>query len=298
MAIEFKCSSCGKALFAQEQYAGMSTTCPGCQLKMLIPAPAASRESTTRDAAEPSPSNTPEKISVVPDSPQSAPPEPVPAVIAKVPDSPQPEPTKRCPYCAERILAAAKKCRYCGELLDDELRREEEKKRREANAAVLLAAAGKSDGIWRMVSIFMTMLTAGWLVALTVNNLELAFSKSLEPGLARPPWTVFAFDIPLIFGLFMLMRQMRRGPYHVFLSAAFAIVVCMPLTIALGLPIPVDLELLRKQGDFYKNFTEEDARNTVMIVTTMIGLLFSAPVWFTALKLFAQSRIRARSKNP
>jgi hypothetical protein len=28
------------------------------------------------------------------------------------------EDTKRCPYCAEEILAAAKKCKHCGEFLD------------------------------------------------------------------------------------------------------------------------------------------------------------------------------------
>lgn len=35
-------------------------------------------------------------------------------------NAPQAQSTKSCPFCAETILAAAKKCRYCGEFLNDQ----------------------------------------------------------------------------------------------------------------------------------------------------------------------------------
>lgn len=39
------------------------------------------------------------------------------------------EKTKRCPYCGEEILAIAKKCKHCGEWLDETHPLKETKKR-------------------------------------------------------------------------------------------------------------------------------------------------------------------------
>ncbi len=38
--------------------------------------------------------------------------------------SPAPKPMKQCPYCGEQVLAVAKKCKHCGEMLDEKLRRQ------------------------------------------------------------------------------------------------------------------------------------------------------------------------------
>jgi hypothetical protein len=44
---------------------------------------------------------------------------------------PPEEATARCPYCSEVILATAKKCKHCGEILDLLMREAEESKRSE-----------------------------------------------------------------------------------------------------------------------------------------------------------------------
>ena len=35
---------------------------------------------------------------------------------------------KQCPYCGEEILAVAKKCKHCGEILDEDLKKERKEK--------------------------------------------------------------------------------------------------------------------------------------------------------------------------
>ena len=51
-----------------------------------------------------------------------------------------------CPYCAEQILATAKKCKHCGEYLDDDLRNEEPA-RESAGSLIRLVAPVEVSGM-------------------------------------------------------------------------------------------------------------------------------------------------------
>lgn len=52
---------------------------------------------------------------------------------------------KACPFCAERILAAARKCKHCGEFLDSETRTQAQTQK----SAQLIEQTGKE---WRIAS--------------------------------------------------------------------------------------------------------------------------------------------------
>jgi len=80
-------------------------------------------------------------------------------------------PTKKCPACAELILAEAKKCKHCGEILDLQMRDIDQLKTqlKQAGPVYMNAANGGAGGGLRYfnygIHIFMTLLTAGlWLV--------------------------------------------------------------------------------------------------------------------------------------
>lgn len=86
VAIQVTCAVCGKKLAAPDTAAGMPGKCPNCGELVRIPGgPSASPAAST-----------------------------APVVQAR---AVQDEATKRCPYCAETIKAAAVKCRFCGSML-------------------------------------------------------------------------------------------------------------------------------------------------------------------------------------
>jgi TM2 domain-containing membrane protein YozV len=129
MTIAMTCAECGKSSNVPDSFAGKRGRCKGCGAAAVVP------NLPTLQA-----SRAPKSIEVEswPDPPRAAVPLPeMPWPSAEIvrPSAPVPSvraasasPTRvvselvACAFCGESILAAAKKCKHCGEFLDPVLR--------------------------------------------------------------------------------------------------------------------------------------------------------------------------------
>jgi DNA-directed RNA polymerase subunit M/transcription elongation factor TFIIS len=134
MPIEFKCNQCGKKLRAPDTTAGKRVKCPGCGNPVSVPQPVFDAEV----ASPPAPAE--EEIYQTTDEDEVA-----------APDADR----RPCPMCGEMIKQDAAKCRFCGEVFDEDLRRVEKKKRKKKR--------GSADDE--------TMSTGDWVVALLCSGI-------------------------------------------------------------------------------------------------------------------------------
>ena len=201
MPIEFSCPHCQKLLSTSEDKAGRSAKCPGCGERVTVPeaSPPAIEEdweAPDEELDETRPGRATRGG---------------PLADRSLDESRERQP---CPMCGESILAAAVKCRFCGELLEDAGGDAE-------SVSKELTAGTVFENAWRVFQNHAGLLIGSWVLSTFIQMgfyigmvvLVSLLSQGRQPG-QEPPAAAFLIIVPgmllfLLLSLFLNLGLLR-----------------------------------------------------------------------------------------
>lgn len=116
MTIEFRCDGCHSLLRTSDDKAGRRAKCPHCGATVTTPAPP--HDADFEDYGD---HEEPDEFSRYFGGGDSTYAQPRPRTHPAAPPAPSTGRRVPCPMCGEPVAAAALRCRFCGETLDDTL---------------------------------------------------------------------------------------------------------------------------------------------------------------------------------
>ena len=220
MPISVTCGDCGKGLKAPDALAGKKAKCPQCGSVVPIPAAVSDAEEFEDDPAPAKSSGTKASSKAGSRAAKKDVDDEYGDGIDETTEGSDDD-RRACPMCGEMIVASAAKCRFCGEVLDPEMRKR-------GNSRSGRRGKGDSEDV-RAIAKFQKGIIICILLQLLILGLQIAIPPQMRPllGLAF----LCASIVSTVFVFLLAMKVYSTG-LGIFLGI-LTLVPCVGLLVLL-----------------------------------------------------------------